>query len=186
MSCSPFDLRDYFLQELTGPQQRQMEDHVAACASCRLELDRLRITQTALSSLPDEQIPQRIAFVSDQVFEPSPWRRAWAAFWGSGPRLVFASAVVLSAAILVSPMWRTATRAAVSDAEIRQRIDAGITRAVADIEAQYRTRTEQLVKDIEHRDREERKMLVASYDEELDRTQRALGNAKAVGNGDLQ
>jgi hypothetical protein len=28
MSCSPFDLRDYYLKELTDPQQRQVEAHV--------------------------------------------------------------------------------------------------------------------------------------------------------------
>ncbi len=31
MSCSPFDLRDYFLQELADPQQRQVEAHVKTC-----------------------------------------------------------------------------------------------------------------------------------------------------------
>ena len=45
MSCSPFDLRDYFLQELASPQQRQVEAHVKTCAPCREELDRLRITR---------------------------------------------------------------------------------------------------------------------------------------------
>ena len=31
MSCSPFDLKDYFLEELADPQQRQVEAHVKAC-----------------------------------------------------------------------------------------------------------------------------------------------------------
>ena len=48
MSCSPFDLRDYFLQELTDPQQRQVEAHVKTCQPCREELDRLSVTQAAL------------------------------------------------------------------------------------------------------------------------------------------
>ena len=42
-------------------------------------------------SLPDEEIPQRIAFVSDRVFEPS-W---WQTVWRSGPAMGFASAVLL-------------------------------------------------------------------------------------------
>ena len=71
MSCSPFDLRDYYLKELTDPQQRQVESHVKDCSACREELERLRLTQAALFSLRDEEIPQRIAFVSDPVFEPS-------------------------------------------------------------------------------------------------------------------
>src|SRR5579885_2961551 len=71
MSCSPFDLRDYFFQELPDPQQRQVEAHVKTCQRCREELERLNLTGTALMSLVDEEIPQRIAFVSDKVFEPS-------------------------------------------------------------------------------------------------------------------
>jgi hypothetical protein len=102
MSCSPFDLRDYFLQELAGPhQQRLVEAHVKTCASCREELDRLRIAEAALRSMADEEIPQRIAFVSDKIFEPSPWRRWLAAFWNSGARLGFASAAMLSASLVV-------------------------------------------------------------------------------------
>ena len=72
MSCSPFDLRDYFLKELTDPQQRQVEAHVKNLPACREEMERLRMTEAALFSLRDEEIPQRIAFVSDKIFEPSP------------------------------------------------------------------------------------------------------------------
>src|ERR1035438_2905432 len=136
MSCSPFDLRDYFLRELADPQQRQVEDHVKVCQQCREELDRLRITEAALFSLRDEEIPQRIAFVSDKIFEPSPWRRWWAAFWASKARLGFASACLLSAAIVVyafrpvpAPVGRennVAAVKAVSEDEIRQRIQTAV------------------------------------------------------------
>jgi len=178
MNCSPFDLRDFLLRELTPPQQRQVEEHVETCESCRQELDRLRLTQTALSCLADEEIPQRIAFVSDQVFEPSAWRRAWAVFWGSGGKLVFASAAMLSIALVVSPMIRPKPIApapaatVISDAEIRQRVEAGVTRAVTDVEAQYRSRTEQLVKDLEQRDASERRLLQASYEDSYERLRR--------------
>ena len=80
MSCSPFDLKDYFLQELTDPQRHQVEAHVRTCALCHEEMDRLQMTQAALLSLRDEEIPQRIAFVSDKIFEPSPLRRWWSGF----------------------------------------------------------------------------------------------------------
>jgi len=43
LNCSPFDLRDFYLQELADPQQRQVEAHVRDCAACREELDRLRL-----------------------------------------------------------------------------------------------------------------------------------------------
>src|SRR5436853_2576395 len=115
MSCSPFELKDYFLKELPDPQQREVEAHVESCQVCHEELDRLRLTEAALFSLRDEEIPQRIAFVSDKIFEPSPWRRRWTAFWGSGARLGFASAAMLSVALLVSAVMRTAPAGRVSD-----------------------------------------------------------------------
>ena len=104
MSCSPFDLRDYYLQELSDPQRRQVEAHVKDCPACREELDQLRLTQAALFSLREEEIPQRIAFVSDAVFEPSPAKRWWTAFWGSPGRLGFAGAALLSATILFATL----------------------------------------------------------------------------------
>src|SRR5690349_1811051 len=137
MSCSPFDLRDYVLEELSDPQQRQMDSHVKSCSGCREELDRLRLTHTALLAVPDEEIPQRIAFVSDKIFEPAPWRRWLASFWGSAAQLGFVSAAMLSAAIVVyafrpAPVVQVAQASkaptpivqTVSDAEIQARVDA--------------------------------------------------------------
>src|SRR5262249_4740031 len=108
MSCSPFDLRDYFLNELSDTERRQVDAHVKTCMACREEVDRLRLTETALFSMRDEEIPQRIAFVSDPVFQRSPWRRWFDAFWGSAARLGFASAAMLSTAILVYAFSRPA------------------------------------------------------------------------------
>jgi anti-sigma factor RsiW len=96
MSCSPFDLKDYYFGELPTGERRQVEAHVAACSTCREELDALSLTRAALLSVPDEEPPHRIAFVSDKVLEPSWWQRIWA----TGPRLAFASAAMLSFAIL--------------------------------------------------------------------------------------
>src|SRR5205807_9838417 len=143
MSCSPFDLKDYFLRELPDPHQREVEVHVSCCPVCREGLDRLQLTGAALFSLRDEEIPQRIAFVSDKIFEPSPWRRWWTAFWGSGARLGFASAAMLSVALLVSAVMRTAPArpktppvvAGVSDADIQTRIDNAVAKAVAEVDA---------------------------------------------------
>jgi hypothetical protein len=167
MTCSPFDLRDYFLQELPDPQQRQVEAHVKLCQPCREELDRLRVTEAALLCLRDEEIPQRIAFVSDKIFEPSPWRRWWAAFWGSAARLGFASSALLSAAIVVYALHPVGQPAmpvqlaaetprpaqqivqTVSDAEIQSRIDAAVTKAVARIERRETEQTKSLMADLE-------------------------------------
>ncbi len=162
MSCSPFDLRDYFLKELPDTERRQVEAHVRNCRPCREELDRLGMTQAALFSLRDEEIPQRVAFVSDAVFEPSPWRRAWSALWNSGPRLGFVSAAMLSAALVVFAVTRPAQTtqapptqspavapASLSDAEIQARIDAAVARAVAASERKQTEKTQALVAQLE-------------------------------------
>ena len=200
MSCSPFDLRDYFLQELADPQQRLVEAHIKGCQQCREELDRLRITEAALFSLREEEIPQRIAFVSDKIFEPSPWRRWWATFWGSTARLGFASAAMLSVALVVyafrpapAPVARvnavTTAASVVSEAEIQQRIQAAVDKAIPAIEARYAEQAEKLVKDVELRDLQERRkiMLAAeSYthrveDEEFSRRMAAYSPAAYLG-----
>jgi anti-sigma factor RsiW len=187
MSCSPFDLRDYFLQELADPQRRQVESHVKACQSCREELDRLQLTQTALFSLREEEIPQRIAFVSDAIFEPSPLRRFLRDFWGSAARLGFASAAMLSAALVVFALHKPAeapvvqlaspgvvTRAFVSESDMRPLIDAAVARkvaeAVAESEARQAVKTKQLMAQAE----DARQGLLLAADE-LDRAQKRAG-----------
>src|SRR6516165_9182740 len=145
MSCSPFDLKDYFLKELPSPQRLQAEAHVRTCDTCREDLDRLQLTEAALFSLRDEEIPQRIAFVSDKIFEPSPVRRWFTAFWGSTARLGFASAAMLSCAIFYFAATRTApapnrpaviekvtVAAAPSPAEIQKQIQQAVAVAVAE------------------------------------------------------
>ncbi len=174
MSCSPFDLRDYFLKELPEADARRVEAHVKACAGCREELDRLRVAEAALLALRDEEIPQRIAFVSDQVFEPSAMSRWWTAFWNSGPRLGFASAAMLSAAILVFAVTRSAPRqaipapapatASVTASEVQAQIQAAVAQAVKESEARQGERTQKLVADFLRREQEDRKRLVLADD----------------------
>jgi hypothetical protein len=193
MSCSPFDLKDYFLKELPGPQQREVEGHVKGCQVCREELDRLQLTGAALFSLRDEEIPQRIAFVSDKVFEPSPWRRGWAAFWGSSARLGFASAAMLSVALLVSAVMRPAPAgrsarpaigvsdpskappvvARISDADIQTRVENAVVKAVAEVDARQTQKTAQLVADLEDA---RRKLLLAAA--EYDMSQKRATNLR--------
>jgi hypothetical protein len=177
MSCSPFDLRDYFLKELPESEQRQVEAHVRNCQPCFEELDRLRVTEAALFALREEEIPQRIGFVSDKIFEPSPWRRWWAALWGSTARLAFASAAMLSIAILVAalrPAGQIALRPvasqvvkAISDTEIQTRIDTAVAKAVAQVDARQTEKTKQLLADL---DSARQRLLLAA--EEWDYSQR--------------
>ena len=140
-------LRDYAFDELPAEERRAMEQHLAACGDCALELDQLRLTTAALRTLPDREIPQRIAFVSDRVFEPSPFRR----FWNSGARLGFASACVLALALVVSA-WhlsghyaepRTVVQTTASASP--DQINAAVSKAVAQVRAQIAENNAQVI-----------------------------------------
>jgi anti-sigma factor RsiW len=186
MSCSPFDLRDYFLKELAEPDRRQMEGHLKGCEACREELGRLRLTETALLSVRDEEIPRRIAFVSDKIFEPSPVRRWWQAFWTSGPRLGFTSAAMLSAAILVFSFARptpapapasggaAAMSAASLDAEFDRRVAEAVRRATADIEERHAKKTAEAVAAIEKRNEIDRQALMLAMEKNFDYVSKRL------------
>lgn len=190
MSCSPFDLRDYFLKELAPSEQSQVEAHVKSCSPCREEVERLRLTETALFSLRDEEVPQRIAFVSDPVFEPSPWRRGWAAFWGSSGRLAFAGAAMLSGAIVFSTLHVTPAPATVltpaasvqtvSDSEIQSRIESAVAKAVAVSEEKQAAKSRQLVAELE-RTRQRLQWAAGEYDVQSKRAQAATLSAGLYG-----
>jgi len=151
MSCSPFDLRDYFFGELPEEERRQVDVHTKGCAVCREELNTLRSTQAILLSVPDEEIPQRIGFVSDRVYEPSRLMRWWRAFWGSAPRLGFASAAMLSVAIIVSAMHRPAPITPVTvdvarlQADFSRQMNQAVEKAVAESDARHERQTVELL-----------------------------------------
>lgn len=133
MSCSSVDLKAYFLEELPAAERGPVEKHLGACAGCREELERLGSTRAALAALPDQEPPQRIAFVSDKVFEP----RWFETIWRSGPAMGFASAAVLAAAIFVHAYARPAAPldTARMEQRIQQQVEArvgvALTKAVA-------------------------------------------------------
>jgi len=158
MSCSPFDLRDYLFGELAETDRRQVDQHVRSCSHCHEDLERLRLTHSTLLVLRDEEVPQRIGFVSDQVFEPSPVRRAWRAFWGSTARLAFASAAMLSVALVTFAFFRPAAAVpapASNTAKIEQQVSArvatAVEKAVAESEARQARKTAELLQAAEQR-----------------------------------
>lgn len=176
MNCSQVDLKAYTLGETTEEGRRQIENHAAACAECREELARLAATRDSLLMLRDEEMPRRIAFVSDKVFEPSWWQRVW----NSGPKLGFASAAMLSVALLANVWMRPTPVAAqgVSQADLARtevrlqkemdaRMEATLTKAVADSEARQTKRTAAMLETAAKEYQVERRMLSAtagSYD----------------------
>jgi hypothetical protein len=128
MTCSSVDLKAYALGEHSGIPGEAA--HIESCESCREELERLRLTQTALLSLADEEIPQRIAFVSDKIFEPHWWQR----IWRSGPAMGFASAALLALAIFVHAFARPVTvvqSTGISATQVEQMVSAQVDRRVA-------------------------------------------------------
>lgn len=130
MTCPSFDWKSYVLDEPPAPERRQMEQHLSGCAHCREEVEGLRLTVTALRRLPVQEIPKRISFVSDPVFEPSFWQR----FWSSAPRLGFASAAMLAGAIVLHGyMVRppAVPAATVFSAQIEQQVQARVNSEVA-------------------------------------------------------
>src|SRR5450631_945318 len=96
MTCS-FDVKEYALGESSLEETQRLEAHLADCSACRDELARLRLTQTAMLALRDEEPPRRIAFVSDKVFEPRWYQKVW----NSAPQLGFLAAAMLACAIFV-------------------------------------------------------------------------------------
>lgn len=163
MSCSPFDLRDYLFGELAEPDRRQVEGHVHSCTHCNEDLERLRLTHSTLLALRDEEVPQRIGFVSDKVFEPSPVRRAWRSLWGSSPNLGFASAAMLSAALVIFAFFRPAAVISVPvvnqakiEQQVSERVTAAVVKAVNESEARQASKTVALLAAAEQRFDEQR------------------------------
>jgi hypothetical protein len=140
MSCKLQDGRPdwkaYALGELDADACRDAELHAAACSDCQEELAGLRITIDALATLREEEIPRRIAFVSDKVFEPRWTQRMWQSFL----RPSFAAGAVIAAAILIHAFVRPPVASApprVDTAAVEARIAARITAEISQrVEAQ--------------------------------------------------
>lgn len=173
-------LRDYAFDELAGDELLSLEQHLATCAHCAGHLDGLRLTTAALRVLPDREIPQRIAFVSDKVFRPSLIARFFGSFWNSAARLGFASALVLAVALIVSAyhrpapvqvVGRTGGVSGVSMEEVR--------RTVADAVAQVRVEdanfTKAALADAERRHEKDNRDLMVAVRENLEVMQKRLG-----------
>jgi anti-sigma factor RsiW len=126
MNCEKFDWKAYALGELAANERRELETHAAACEGCRVELAQVRLTVDTLSALREEEVPRRIAFVSDKVFEP----RWWDVFL----RPTFAAALVLAAAIVMHGYLMRP--AAMDQAAVQAQINQAVTRAVAVVERQ--------------------------------------------------
>lgn len=138
MGCSSFDWKAFVLDEVPRAERASYEGHAADCQDCAAELAALRLTRDALLTVRDEEVPRRIAFVSDKVFEPNWWQR----LWSSGARLGFASAAMLAAAIVVHgfavrpapPVPAAAVDAAAIEKQVTDRVARLMEARLADSE----------------------------------------------------
>ena len=121
------DWKAYALGEMDAKARREAEAHAATCVGCQEEMASLRVTLDAMATLRDEEMPRRIAFVSDKVFEPKWWQRWW--------NPTFASACVVAASILVHAFSGNGSQA---------QIDAAVYKAVATVEARHAEETARL------------------------------------------
>ena len=177
MSCSSYDWKAYALGEVGPGDRHQAEAHAATCPSCREELATLRLTLDALSTLREEEIPRRIAFVSDKVFEPRPWQK-----WMQGfLRPSFAAASVIAAAILVHAFVRpqppvdTAFLESRIESEVSKRIDAALQRQAQE--------TAKLLAATEQRFAEQRQADFATAGYNIDLLRKELNTMYALNTG---
>ena len=92
-------------------------------------------TRSAVLCMREEELPRRIAFVSDKVFEP----RWWQKFFASGPQLGFASAAMLAVAIVFHAMHASGPgpRAPRTVAQVESKVDEA---EIAQAECRQRSR----------------------------------------------
>ena len=140
MSCTDFDWKAYALGELDPAA----EAHANGCSHCREELAGLRLTLDALSTLREEEVPRRIAFVSDKVFEPRWWQRIWSPS--------FAAGCVVAAAILV--------HAFVQPVSLNEKIQSAVTKAVAETEQRHVQELQNVMADREILRKENNRMYI--------------------------
>jgi anti-sigma factor RsiW len=194
MTCDRIEqLRDYAMGEFGPDACTGMERHLAGCADCAAELRALQLTTAALRSLPEREIPQRIAFVSDKVFEPSGAARWFAGFWNSAARLGFASACVLSAALLVAVYHRApavnapvAIQAGITKADVDQEIQEAVTRAVAQVKAEDRRDTAEIVAASDQKHEQDRRALLVAMQENLTYLEKRMSTSLLLASNDQE
>ena len=179
MDCGQLDLKAFSLGEATAAERKSVESHVKSCEGCREELSRLELMFASLGALREEEVPKRIAFVSDKVFEPTWWQR----IWNSGPQLGFASAGMLAAALVfhgvalrsrATPVLQQGASSAppeqqrpqqqpqVSEEQIQKRID----QAVALAEERQLKRTTDVLQGAEKRSEMDRQALLLAMEDQ--------------------
>jgi hypothetical protein len=135
MSCTLHDQKPdwkaYSLGELDPAARREAEIHAGACAECHEELAGLRLTLDALATLREEEVPRRIAFVSDKVFEPRWWQSILRPSFAASFAASFAVGGLIAAAILAHGFVRPPAPAQIDMAVLEKQMEQQIEKEVA-------------------------------------------------------
>jgi|SRR5580704_14540071 hypothetical protein len=134
------DWKAYALRELDQDAHRQAETHLMNCSECQEELATLRLTLDTLSTLREEEIPRRIAFVSDKVFEPRWWQRVFSP--------TFAAGALVAAAILVHGAMRP------GQAQVDAAVNTAVNKAVSQVETRHTQEIQAMYEYLEVRDKQ--------------------------------
>ena len=160
------DWKAYALGEMDAKARREAEAHAATCVGCQEEMASLRVTLDAMATLSEEEMPRRIAFVSDKVFEPK--------WWQMFLKPSFAGAAAIALAILVHGFVRPVAVpqqpvpvAQVDAAAIEQRVSAEVAKRVeeqvnAAVSTAVNTAVTKAVADARKQDQEHTAQLLAA------------------------
>jgi len=183
-------IRDYAFNELPAAERQELERHLTACAPCAAELDDIRLTTAVLRALPEEEIPQRIAFVSDKVFEPSPVARFFSGFWNSAARMGFASACLVAGALTFSAVHRPAEVRTViqtaSGVDVTKQLNEAVAQAVARVRAEDAKLTAAALEAANRKHEQEHRALLAEFEESMGLMQERLGAVTTLASLDVR
>ena len=193
MTCAGFDWKAYVLDEVAAAERDSYEKHLAGCAHCASEIQELRLTLVALRRLPQLEPSRRISFLSDPVIQSSWWQR----FWRSAPQLGFASAGLLSVA-LVAGAWilrpgptSPAPISQLTQSQIDERVQQEVEKRLAVLTAEAQKQNEAAlarVTELEKRVQEQRSRDLKDVRESFGYLERQMGtlyrNASQVGGDD--
>ena len=146
------ELTDFVLGELAEADRPGVESLLARDPEAALEVERLQTAVAMLRSVPDEEPPRRIAFVSDKVFEPRWYQRWRQQAGGLAVASAMLSAAILGHGVLMRPVPTAAAPAvaqvrtpALDEDEITRRVDQAVAKAVAATQAENLAEQKRLV-----------------------------------------
>ena len=116
MTCdqATFALERRWDHALSGEEERALDDHIGACATCRAEAEAIAMADAVFLRLPDMDPPVNLAAaVAQQIAQEAPAepRRGW--FWGSVAVLAAVLAGLFSLGITPAALWNAPVIAAV-------------------------------------------------------------------------